>query len=422
MSYFFSRKISFATKKGMGVRDRIEALKQMRVERTTSLATTPLPTAAGHCQIASHNPSRKPMTSTSRFSISPTPHVAIALIDPQKDLWAALSKQAVVDYAAEQMTNKMLSRQKQLSQRRALEFQITHAASKKLGDRNSFLNEREVVDLDVVAWEKKQLAADESHKATARRIKRDCDEQVELREERKKQIGSERKRLDGLILAQVEREERDAVNGKVLEKQRQVMYRDEMKKCNDKFIVERAERKKQDAEEELRIARYHAEQVARKELHSAQALDAKKRRAQGQEAMSSQMEASYEEQSKRDEQRLQLEEVKKCKKENDEQLRRDESRRQFHKLIYDTQLKQVQEKEDQRHELVRSRNNDRQAMDVVVLQGEELHNCKLLKQKEKSRNQRELLVIQAIASGRKEFVIMSDEEQKINSKLLRDKL
>jgi hypothetical protein len=378
----------------------------------------PTPTPARSMTRSRAVESFKELQSPPRFNIAPTPHIPIRAPKQEEDLWGVLAKQQDAELVEIRARAKAIHNEKLRQQKEILDEQCAIRKNRKANERSAHLAERSVVDTQKVRWDNETKEVIEKHRDIALQIKKEREEQVEARKQRREALERERQEMEAAILKRMQDDLAEEKRQQQRLKERQVKFREELITANEEQKKRVEERKIHEAELEAAAHKALIERVEKEERARVEALHQMKEKMKGREAMALALQATIEEKAAEDEARALRVTQARIQAEIAKEQAALEKKKAATEVILEFRAKQLQihrqQEEEEKQRLLKEK------LDAEAEVRESIKVIKARKEKEKAKiiACRQMLEEQMMDNAEFNPVRMSEEEQRINSRLL----
>lgn len=426
----------------MTAKDRLEKLKQEREARkgmaanqstlpASNVATSFLPEVNGRASGEQLNGSFQSTSSTPaklkgfqksqappKFVKDPTPLIPAPSDARQRDLWAVMAQQTQYDYESKLLQERKEHAAKMKEQQQFLDQQVALRAQRKAKEREEHLSERPVVDQAHQQWIEENQRKKQQRAQLVKEIGEDRSAQIEQRNNRKHEEAEHIKAADRAILANIAVMQAQAKARQQEEARKKVEMKEDLIAANEDLkqrleaikLQERALEREVVEGMRLREIRDHEKRVREAELFNE--------KVKGREAMAMKLQATMEQRSAEDEARANAVTEERAAKQLKERREAYLKKEREKEAILAIRAQQVEahkiQREAEKEAKIRERAelNGHFTRELLKLEEEHIRNrAKLVSQKD---------LLDAQMDERQHFhpVLVSSEEQKLNSQLL----
>ena len=350
----------------------------------------------------------------------PTPLIPVVVDGPQTDTWAILAKRAEEQQNRDRAIARLDHARKMEEQKRVLDEQVELRRRRRAEERARFLSERSIVDNQYTEWVADKCSEVERRREVMAVVGQDRQQQIDLRHIKKEQEVARNVEADNQILANIARREAEAKVRKQEQRRRQEAMREELVKANDLLKERKRREKAADVEWQRAVEEDMRRQEELEYQRRAAELEAFRDKVKGREAMAMKLQTTVEQRAAEDERRAAAVTRQREAKEDEERRIQAELRERLKRATLAVRENQVAARAEASAAAKEAKLREREELDALVELEKQAKMERLRELQEKRLKRKNEAEEQLREKSRYQRVVMSEEEHRLNQRLLSD--
>lgn len=353
-----------------------------------------------------------------RRGVAPTPLLPLPVDGKQEDNWAVLARRAAAEEEITKRRERLQRLRKLADQQRTLDDQVKLRSSRRELLKSSLTVEQQQLEEAAKSWEQQKALDRDQLREKEQRLRADCEEQARLRNERREEEKRQRSAMEHAILGRIHSEIEVAERQKEATKLRECRFKEELIAANEAQKKIKAARRASDAAHDQRSIEAMESQLTKQEASRTIAWEKMKAKMAGREVHAVSMLKTLDELEAIDEDRMIKHMMMNARvaEEKERRLREDAQRRARANAA--AQVAQIEGVRDARNHEREAFLAERADVEAAVEREREVVERERVAAHQKKAIARQLLEEQMVFNQKRQFVVMSDEEMRLNSRLM----